>query len=256
MIWRRRDSSHRVEERVRRATKQTGSLSAVVAERLRKLRTRFALFLAALATILILSSIWMVDSKEPQTANIEVPLAEGDLPPTKIRRDIEAQMSFKQAKVLTVPKTFSVLGEEYYQYPLIEIMKGKRYLAITDPYAPHDSIARSAELTSLGRRFLGSYILEDSEKYSVTIARRRFVRLLQFGTDGQLVYAKFGWTWEPVNDVGQFFSFWSADRMHDTQPSGSIRYEKRGSRWMVHSCSITDPSLLRIRDSGEVASER
>ena len=224
------------------------------------MKARFALSLAALATILIVISIQMTDSKEPRASNIEAPRAVlSDPTQGEIRRDIEAQTSFQQAKVLTVPKKFRDFQEDYSQYPLIEIMQGKNYLLITEPYAPFNRIDRSAELTSLGRKFIGNYVQEDSDKYSITIARKKIERInhsIRFGPDNRFLAVSFEWTWEPVNDLGQFFRYESGDRLYDTTISGSIEYEQKESRWVAHSSSITDRSRLMLRSSNRETSAR
>ena len=181
---------------------------------------------------------------------VTVPYTVAKLPPRPpspvdyaiVRRDVEALERWTQPRKGACPRSIIDRSEERRLYPLIDVMQGLKYVTVTDGQL-YGNYVKMMELTPLGRQALGSRLVEEAERYVVTIAEREFVagsESWSWAPNRQdRLAVEFSWRWRPLNEVGARLTMTAPHSVRD-EHFGRAWYQRDGDGWRLDDVSISD----------------
>jgi hypothetical protein len=181
---------------------------------------------------------------------VTVPYTVARLPPRPpspvdyavVRRDVEALDRWARPRKGACPRSIIDRSEERRLYPLIDVMQGLKYVTVTDGQL-YGNYVKLMELTPLGRQALGARLVEEAERYVVTIAEREFVA----GSESwswaperrDRLAVEFSWRWKPLNEVGARLTMTAPHSVRD-EHFGRAWYRRDGAGWRLDDVSISD----------------
>ncbi len=159
-----------------------------------------------------------------------------------LRRDVEALERWTQPRRGACPRSIADRIEERRLYPLIDVMEALKYVTVSDGER-YGNYAKLMELTPLGRQALGTGLVEEPERYVVSLAER------EWGTGSERwswapnredrVEVEFSWRWKPLNEVGARLTMTAPHSVHD-EHFGRAWYQRDGDGWRLDDVSISD----------------
>ena len=181
---------------------------------------------------------------------VTVPYTVAKLPPRPpspvdyaiVRRDVEALEHWAQPRKGACPRSILDRSEERRLYPLIDVMQGLKYVTVSDGQL-YGNYAKVMELTPLGRQALGAQLVEEAERYVVTIAEREFVagseRWSWAPNREDRLEVEFSWRWKPLNEVGARLTMTAPHSVRD-EHFGRVWYQRDGDGWRMDDVSLSD----------------
>ena len=181
---------------------------------------------------------------------VTVPYAVAKLPPrppspvdyATVRRDVEALERWRQPRKGACPRWIVDRSEERRLHPLIDVMQGLKYVTVSDGQL-YGKYVKSMELTPLGRQALGARLVEEDERYVVTIAEREFAagseRWSWAPNRQDRLEVEFSWVWKPLNEVGARLTMTAPHSIRD-EHFGRVWYQRDGDGWRLDDVSISD----------------
>lgn len=152
-----------------------------------------------------------------------------------VRREVEAEAQWTVPLQGACPREIIDRIEERRLYPLIDVLEGLEYATVTAGEA-HGQYVQTVALTADGRQALGAQLVEESERYVVTLALRELVAGSERWSwrpkreDGFMV--DFDWRWKPLNQVGKRLTLGAPGSFREELPGRAV-YQRTADGWRV-----------------------
>ena len=214
-------------------------------------RRRMVLSLATIT--LLLSACHLGGSDAPRSAGNEgAPVKAGsshEIDPERVRTDVEADENFESPLRALCPRRIPDRIEERRAYPMIDLMHGLGYVAISDD-SSHGSYEKVMEVTDAAMRDLGDDLEQDEDRYVVTLADREYVQDSEQydhppGRDDR-VLVNFRWFWRPRNGLGERITNWTANTK-SPELQGRATYSRTGAEWILDDVWVQSDSRDYMR---------
>jgi hypothetical protein len=155
--------------------------------------------------------------------------------PETVRADVERQESWGQVRKAACPRRLPDRIEQLNRWHALSILHGLKYVTVTDDTSlgTYDKVIT---LTPAGRQVFREDLVEEANRYVISIARREYLpgleRFEPCAKRDNCIVVGFRWQWKGLNPLGDRIDL-SAPFTTRPDHEGRATYVRTGDGWKL-----------------------